>query len=162
EAVLTGEKVEELSQREKTAVVAARRAPFARLPKHLLMRDRPRDGGDREREYEQRDDLVAQAHMRTVTDSTPRSSSACRRACCASAARRHCAVGDRRCRAGGRGRPTLVWTVAVRDRSQIDCSDRAAACDSDPCEPPHFFFADPGAVMLRCASARMLDGVMLE
>src|SRR5689334_9177009 len=116
EAELAGEKVKELAQCEPAAVVAARGTPLPGLPKHFLMRDGPRDGSDREREHEQGDQLIAQAHTRPVSGSTPRSSCECRPPCCDCAAALH-SGDDPGFPCGARRRPTPSWTAAAPARS---------------------------------------------
>jgi 4-hydroxy-2-oxoheptanedioate aldolase len=73
ETVLAGEEIEGLARHEAPGGPAFRRAPLARLAKHLLVRHRPRDGRDRNRQDEQEHDLMAQCHgMRTKRPRSPR------------------------------------------------------------------------------------------
>ena len=62
EAVFAGEKIEKFALCEAVTVLALALAPFARLAKDFLVRDRPGGTGDRQRQQHQVSELIRQRH----------------------------------------------------------------------------------------------------
>src|SRR5215470_16226522 len=73
EAVLAREQIEKLPLDDRFTGLAARDTVLARFAEDLLVRDRPRDAGDRNREDEEHCDLHAETHI------SPRFTSVCDR-----------------------------------------------------------------------------------